>query len=391
MAKFHINKHGVPAPCHAKKGNCPLGGNTGDENHFDSAEEAQAHVDQVNESKHGILPKLGDKEMEAAFNEEYRLSSDDLGAGTVGWNYVTYTDPDYETIENEDVRQLLADKFGEDSFVVEVDENEDPMSYSLDGMSEGSIMPYKDAIDRSAFDRGVVDENGEWTPEFRADLSKHLKENEGEVQDVFGKKLRKALSPHDGADFLRNYNKTKNIEVPEEVFNSVFEESYSDQGFIATGPNNFFFEDANRNRGKSDEYSENLNKVYDSLPKEFHDEVKGEEAWRLVPEHNIETHMREHVLTHSEQENYNQVDNITDSIRKVDPKYVDNDYDNEIDSELVDDMARYSAEKLKSESKLSFNGSKIILAKPNSDNRNWGQEYIDDGEFDKYRKNNPKG
>ena len=26
MAKFHINKHGVPAPCKAKPGNCPLGG-----------------------------------------------------------------------------------------------------------------------------------------------------------------------------------------------------------------------------------------------------------------------------------------------------------------------------------------------------------------------------
>lgn len=33
MARFHINKHGVPAPCKAKSGNCPLGG---DEKHYNS-------------------------------------------------------------------------------------------------------------------------------------------------------------------------------------------------------------------------------------------------------------------------------------------------------------------------------------------------------------------
>lgn len=55
MAKFHINKHGVPAPCKAKPGNCPLGG---DDTHFNSKEEAQLHADKLNEEKHGILPKV---------------------------------------------------------------------------------------------------------------------------------------------------------------------------------------------------------------------------------------------------------------------------------------------------------------------------------------------
>lgn len=41
MSKFHINKHGVPAPCRAKEGNCPLGG---EESHFKSQEDAQAHA-----------------------------------------------------------------------------------------------------------------------------------------------------------------------------------------------------------------------------------------------------------------------------------------------------------------------------------------------------------
>lgn len=55
MAKFHINKHGVPAPCKAKPGNCPLGG---DETHFGSREEAQEAIDKINEEKHGLLSEM---------------------------------------------------------------------------------------------------------------------------------------------------------------------------------------------------------------------------------------------------------------------------------------------------------------------------------------------
>ena len=55
MAKFHINKHGVPAPCKAKPGNCPLGG---DETHFSSLEEAQEAIDKINKEKHGLLSEM---------------------------------------------------------------------------------------------------------------------------------------------------------------------------------------------------------------------------------------------------------------------------------------------------------------------------------------------
>lgn len=57
MSKFHINKHGAPAPCKATKGNCPLGGS---DTHFDTLGEAQAHADKVNEASHGLLPSMGD-------------------------------------------------------------------------------------------------------------------------------------------------------------------------------------------------------------------------------------------------------------------------------------------------------------------------------------------
>lgn len=61
MAKFHINKNGVPAPCNAKKGNCPLGGNSGNENHFNTAEEAQIFIDKENEREFELMPEVSDK------------------------------------------------------------------------------------------------------------------------------------------------------------------------------------------------------------------------------------------------------------------------------------------------------------------------------------------
>lgn len=57
MTKFHINKHGVPAPCKATKGNCPLGG---DEQHFSNKEEAQVAADEINAAKYGHLPEVTD-------------------------------------------------------------------------------------------------------------------------------------------------------------------------------------------------------------------------------------------------------------------------------------------------------------------------------------------
>lgn len=53
MTKYHINKHGVPGPCKAKEGNCPLGGS---DSHFSSREEAQEYADKLNEENHGFLP-----------------------------------------------------------------------------------------------------------------------------------------------------------------------------------------------------------------------------------------------------------------------------------------------------------------------------------------------
>lgn len=70
MSKFHINKHGVPAPCRAQKGNCPLGG---DESHFDTQEEAQVAADKINEQQHGILPGVsGRSEAHSHFESQMK-------------------------------------------------------------------------------------------------------------------------------------------------------------------------------------------------------------------------------------------------------------------------------------------------------------------------------
>ena len=58
MARFHINKNGVPAPCRATKGNCPLGG---EGEHFDTKEAAQEFADSQNEKESSLLPISGGK------------------------------------------------------------------------------------------------------------------------------------------------------------------------------------------------------------------------------------------------------------------------------------------------------------------------------------------
>ena len=71
MAKFHINKHGVPAPCKATKGNCPYGG---DDSHYKSQEEAQIAIDQVNEEKYGVMPEMKARPREEVEKEGRHLA-----------------------------------------------------------------------------------------------------------------------------------------------------------------------------------------------------------------------------------------------------------------------------------------------------------------------------
>lgn len=101
MSKYHINKNGVPAPCRAKEGNCPYGGMDGNEDHFDTLEEAQKHIDNENERIHGLAAKVKTsltadegfqkiKEMiienNAKFSEEQQDGYDDSYNNLYGWS-----------------------------------------------------------------------------------------------------------------------------------------------------------------------------------------------------------------------------------------------------------------------------------------------------------------
>lgn len=55
MSRFHINKDGIPAPCKAKSGNCPLGNES---QHFTSEQEAQDYINDSSSEKYGLLPEM---------------------------------------------------------------------------------------------------------------------------------------------------------------------------------------------------------------------------------------------------------------------------------------------------------------------------------------------
>lgn len=77
MTKFHINKHGAPAPCRAKEGNCPLGGNTGSENHFNTLDEAQKYADNQNKEKYELMPDVSKQtnEIKKSIKEKKLIST----------------------------------------------------------------------------------------------------------------------------------------------------------------------------------------------------------------------------------------------------------------------------------------------------------------------------
>lgn len=68
MAKFHINRQGVPAPCKARKGRCPFG--TSD-THFGSQEEAQAYIGNLNEEQFGMFKEVRNEDTVENYNEYY--------------------------------------------------------------------------------------------------------------------------------------------------------------------------------------------------------------------------------------------------------------------------------------------------------------------------------
>lgn len=115
MSKFHINKKGVPAPCRAKNGNCPLGG---DAQHFPSKEAAEEFVANEMSKKHGllggvlnraeVLPYGEDGFADFPLDEEF-LESEEAAENCINWGNSKEAEKFLKTGELEGVYYSEAD------------------------------------------------------------------------------------------------------------------------------------------------------------------------------------------------------------------------------------------------------------------------------------------
>lgn len=115
MSKFHINKKGVPAPCRAKNGNCPLGG---DAQHFPTKEAAEEFVANEMSKKHGllggvlnraeVLPFGGDGFADFPLDEEF-LESEEAAENCRNWGNSEEAEKFLKTGELEGVYYSEAD------------------------------------------------------------------------------------------------------------------------------------------------------------------------------------------------------------------------------------------------------------------------------------------
>ena len=76
MARYHINKKGVPAICHAQSGKCPLGGTN---EHYPSAEAAQSAIDKQNAQNFAIESDFKTAAKHALSGEVNRKDIRDFG------------------------------------------------------------------------------------------------------------------------------------------------------------------------------------------------------------------------------------------------------------------------------------------------------------------------
>ena len=55
MSKFHVNDNGLSGRCEAEKVKCPFGGDSGQENHYATLDEAIAASETLMEQEHGVF------------------------------------------------------------------------------------------------------------------------------------------------------------------------------------------------------------------------------------------------------------------------------------------------------------------------------------------------
>lgn len=88
MSKWHINKNGIPAPCKAAEGKCPL-----NSKHFSNKEDAQIFNNQQMEGQFGILPNQDSFENREKMENRKKMSEvieRISGVNATGFKYETY-------------------------------------------------------------------------------------------------------------------------------------------------------------------------------------------------------------------------------------------------------------------------------------------------------------
>lgn len=101
MVKYHINSKGTPAPCKAKKGNCPFGG---DDVHYDNLKDARAAATEMLENSHSILPGINEIDV----SETYKQMKEDILKG------------DFESVEKEMIHHKAEDLEGVYKIIQEI-------------------------------------------------------------------------------------------------------------------------------------------------------------------------------------------------------------------------------------------------------------------------------
>lgn len=127
MAKFHIDKDGLPKVCRAKTKPCPLGG---DESHFDTIEKAQQYIDELHSKKYGMFGEKVDdtknfKEMMADKNSLASRVLEQSSVQNIGFDFECYA------------ASVHAEKLGLDKVIIN---NGDSVKSDFDGQVQDEIL-----------------------------------------------------------------------------------------------------------------------------------------------------------------------------------------------------------------------------------------------------------
>ena len=140
MTKFHISKHGMPAPCKAEKGNCPYGG---EESHFNSLEEAQEFIDKRNEERYGLLNSVDERRKMDKHDREKEVA-DIPGYKKTDEEYDSKCEYLEDLIEKVQIKGFIA-----------IDDADDPLYYTIILVNDTNIKDMTNKFKSQLIEEGL--------------------------------------------------------------------------------------------------------------------------------------------------------------------------------------------------------------------------------------------